>query len=281
MDLIAPGILIKRAGRAPSWNWYALAVALITIYVNAFEIWRWLVESYGELAASVPIIVTVVMIATFLVVAVRSAKGSGRIKWSMVVCGVGLAIMGLIASNPLFPSKAIHVPQYMVIALLVRRGLCSHLSGWPLTLIGFLITIIFGCHDELVQGFHPQRYFGLSDVISNAVGAAAGVLLAHGFSWMDSGQSNGDPPSRLIASIALYMLFAFGFEMVLLYRDRGEGIAVWIAAPLFIGALVWICTDIVSSYSSGWKHALRLIVSIFALAIAYPVIANVTKIEFN
>lgn len=281
MNLTLPGKLTKRARRAPSWNWYVLAVLFIAIYVNAFEIWRWLVESYGKLAASVPVVATLIILTTFLLVAIRSAKGPNRIKWLIVVCAIGLATAGLITSNPLFPSKAIHVPQYMVIALLIRRGLCTHLSGWPLTLMGFLITIIFGCHDELVQGFHPQRFFGLADIVSDAWGAAAGVLLAHGFGWMESNQSNGPPPSRFIAVITLCVLLAFGFELTLLYENRGKNTAVWIAAPLLIGALVWICTDIATSYGSGWKHALRLIVSMLALATVYPAIAYLTEFKFN
>ena len=251
------------------------------IYVNAFEIWRWLVESFGKFAASVPLVTTLIMLAAFLLVAVRSAKGTAHIKWPIVLCAIGFAMVGLIVSNPQFPSKAIHVPQYMVIALLVRRGLCAHLSGWPLTLMVLLTTIIFGCHDELVQGFHPQRYFGLADINADFFGAAAGALLAHGFGWMESNQSNGTSPPWFVVLITLCVLLAFGVELVLLYEFGGESVPVWIAAPLLTATLVWICTDIAFSYGSGWRHALRLVVSMSALATIYPVIGYLTELEFN
>ena len=43
-----------------------------------------------------------------------------------------------------------------------------------------LIATLLGVHDELVQGLHAQRTFGILDIVANGLGAAAGALAALG-----------------------------------------------------------------------------------------------------
>mgnify|MGYP000464329935 CR=1 FL=1 len=163
------------APRASSFIWYAVAALLVALYVNMFALWRGLSHLVGDAAVNVPYAVTLSVLACLGVAAVRTAHSRPRTRWAIVLLALICAGIGLLATDPDFPSKRIHVPQYIALALVVRRGLCSRLSGWPLTILGWAITVVLGCHDELVQGFHPQRTFGLVDVLTNAWGAAAGA----------------------------------------------------------------------------------------------------------
>jgi hypothetical protein len=271
------------AARASSFTWYAVAAALVALYVNMFTLWRGLSGLVGDAAGNVPYGVTLLVLAGLGAVAVRGGRTRTRTRteWFIVACALACAAIGLMATDPDFPSKRIHVPQYIALALVVRRGLSSRLSGWPLTVMGWAITTTLGCHDELVQGFHPHRTFGLVDVLTNAWGAAAGSLLAHGFGWMDAGRSNGATPSRIVVLATLCVLVALGLEPAALNQFKEAVLPYWAMMPLLGGALAWTCADAASRYGDGWRHALGVLVFLSALAAVYPVISHVAPLAFN
>lgn len=269
------------ATRANPFIWYAVAAALVALYVNMFALWRGLSSLVGDAAGNVPYGVTLFVLACLGAVAVRTTRGRMRTNWLIVACALVCAAIGLLATDPDFPSKRIHVPQYIALALVVRRGLCSRLSGWPLTLCGWAITMVFGCHDELVQGFHPQRTFGLVDVLTNGWGAAAGVLLAHGFGWMETGRANGVPPPWTVILATLCALVSMGLELVALNAFKEAVLPYWAMTPLLGAVLAWTCADAVSRYGEGWRHALGVLVFLSGTAALYPVISHVTPLVFN
>ncbi|MHB1218446.1 MAG: VanZ family protein [Alphaproteobacteria bacterium] len=269
------------ASRVGSFLWYAVAAALVALYVNMFTLWRGLSGLIGDAAGNVPYGVTLLVLACLGVVAVRSARSRTRTDWFVVACALACAGIGLLATDPDFPSKRIHVPQYIVLALVVRRGLCLRLSGWPLTLVGWAITVVLGCHDELIQGFHPQRTFGVVDILTNGWGAAAGALLAHGFGWMETGRQNGASPPWAVVLATLCVLVALGLELAALNQFKEAVLPYWAMMPLLGGALAWMCVDAASRYGDGWRHALGVLVFLSALAAVYPVISHVAPLAFN
>ncbi|MGE3503684.1 MAG: VanZ family protein [Alphaproteobacteria bacterium] len=270
-----------KASRGVPFVWYALAAALVALYVNMFALWRGLSGLVGDAAGNVPYGVTLLVLAGLGVVAVRGGRTRTRTEWFIVACALVCAAIGLLATDPEFPSKRIHIPQYIALVLVVRRGLSSRLSGWPLTLSGWVITVVLGCHDELIQGFHPQRTFGLADVLTNAWGAAAGSLLAHGFGWMDTGRANGTAPSSAVLLATLCVLVGFGLELIALNAFKEAVLPYWAMMPLLGGVLAWTCADAVSRYGDGWRHALGVLVFLAGLAALYPVISHVAPLAFN
>ena len=80
-----------------------------------------------------------------------------------------------------FLSSLAHAAVYFILAAL----LCLALRFWkyqivPLALISFIYSVIWGLANELVQFFEPTRSPSISDVISDAVGAALAIAL---FIW--------------------------------------------------------------------------------------------------
>lgn len=268
--------------RAASFIWYAVAAALVALYVNMFALWRGVSGLIGDAAGNVPYAVTLLVLACLGIVAVRSARSRTRTDWLIVACALTCAVIGLLATDPDYPSKRIHVPQYIALALVVRRGLCLHMSGWPLTLVGWMITMVLGCHDELVQGFHPQRTFGLVDVLTNGWGAAAGALLSHGFGWMEkTGRPNGLAPSIPVVFATICVIAGLGLELFALNAFKEALLPYWAMVPLLGGALAWACADVASRYGDGWRHGLSVLVLLSALAAVYPVISHVAPLAFN
>lgn len=266
--------------RTSAWAWYALAAALVALYVNMYSFWRWLSVAVGSEADYLPYVVTLALLGGLGVVAVR-ACGRARVNWWIVACALAFAVAGFMVTDPDYPSKRIHVPEYVVLALVVRRGLSSRLSGWPLTVIGWAIAVVFGCHDELAQGFHPLRTFGMADILTNAAGAAAGVLLAHGFGWMNFDRADGAWPPRFMAMATLCVFAGLGLEVVALDRFRDALLPYWSTLPLLGGVVAWVWADAAASYGKGWRHGLGVLVFASALAAIYPVISHVAPLAFN
>lgn len=277
----AVGVGSMKASRATPFAWYGVALALVAIYVNMFALWRGLSSLLGDAAGNVPYAVTLLVLTSLGVVAVRTAHGRTRTDWLVVACALAGAAIGLLTTDPDYPSKRIHVPQYIALALIVRRGLCARLSGWPLTVLGWAITTVLGCHDELVQGFHPQRTFGLADVATNGWGAAAGALLAHGFGWMDGNRPNGVSPPRVVILATLGVLAALGLELAALNAFKEAVLPYWAMMPLLGGVLAWTWADATSHYGDGWRHALGVLVFLSALAALYPVISHAAPLAFH
>lgn len=169
------------ARASASWLHYLLAAALVALFVNTFDLWVWLLKVLGpERAMLVPFAVAG---GVFLWIAAEAwrRRRDGFVAWALGGAAA-LALLGLALPDPQFPAKRIHIPQYILLALVIRRGLAPHIEGGALVAMTALAGALFGLHDELLQGLHPRRTFGIADLEVNAIGALAGSLIGHGLS---------------------------------------------------------------------------------------------------
>jgi hypothetical protein len=80
--------------------------------------------------------------------------------------------------DPQFAAKKIHIPEYIFIALLCRWALTPFFQNSRyLSLASFLMVVFLGIHDEVLQGFHPERYFGYIDIVVNIGSGVVGCWL--------------------------------------------------------------------------------------------------------
>lgn len=99
----------------------------------------------------------------------------------MITIVLGYAL-GMLAVNGI---EAIHLPQYVVLVLMLMATGFSVESAW-------LLATVLGAIDELWQWQLLRRarpeYFDWNDVVLNAIGAAAGVLIASRWRWTRGGR---------------------------------------------------------------------------------------------
>ena len=78
-----------------------------------------------------------------------------------------------------YPDYVAHSIEYMGLAVLTARafnnGLLRPFSGRTLAL-AFLLCLGYAISDEIHQMFVPNRFADVTDVLSDAAGAAAGLL---------------------------------------------------------------------------------------------------------
>jgi hypothetical protein len=170
----------------------------------------------------------------------RTARLRPQIPW--LLAGVVLAGLALAVTDPAYPAKRIHVPQYALLALVLRRGLGGSMSGWRLTGFGALLTLAFGIHDELIQGLHPDRSYGLTDILVNGLSGAAGSLMAHGSGLFSCpggipeapNSGFGIPPGAWLTAAGA------GFLILALTAWRDAPPPIWLISPLLAGMAVWL-----------------------------------------
>ncbi len=76
---------------------------------------------------------------------------------------------------PSLLQNLVHIPAYGLLAFLWRWSLNAYMQAGTAVVLTLVLTIGFGGFQEFYQTMIPGRYGSLSDVLSNALGAALGI----------------------------------------------------------------------------------------------------------
>jgi len=262
-----------------------VAALLVIAYVNTFELWALLVGSIGpEQAALVPF----VTLAAGLGLAcwwIILHRGTIRIRPVLLIMALALAVLGLALTDPAYPAKRIHVPQYLLLALVLRRALSDHVGGTTLNAVTMVVTLVFGIHDEMLQGLHPSRTYGLRDILVNATAGASGAFLAAGMELWRGPSGPLHLPLRIGAALAVQAAALIFLVMTLMRYVAVVPVdappPVLAGAPLAVGGIVLMTLLGSGSPSPGVRHICMVIVWITLPLALYPVIPHVTPLVFH
>ena len=250
---------------------WALAALLVAAFANAFPLWVWLSQQLGAAAKLLPFALAGLLVAAMLL----AGRGGRRdIRW--LAAGIFAALLGLALADPDFPAKRVHVAEYAVLALVLRRALRPWFVGADLVLAVALLGLLAGLHDEAIQGLMPSRTYGLRDILVDGLGAIAGACLVQGLGFRDAAEQPArwrHMPKLLLAPLAGALLLALalpGFE--------GGPIPPWTAAPLLAGCAA---CSIVPLPQDGWRGFTIALLLILAPLALYPVLSHVPPLVFR
>jgi hypothetical protein len=276
----APG----RTGRFGEAAWYGLALALVAAFVNTFEIWIWLQRQLPPWALTgVPFALTAPLIA-WVGWRLRAHAVLAR-SWPWFAAAAAAAAVAFAITDPAFPAKRAHIPEYMLLALVLRRGLAYHHAGAYLSVMSGIAAAVLGVHDELLQGLHPTRYFGLADIVVNAISAGAGACLGHGLATAADGDAR--PRSAIGGvgvpgwAVAAAAIAGLALLVLVLLRMPGQPMPPWAALPVLAAVACWLLLEAGRGRAPGAGRAVTIVVWLSAAAILEPMIANVTTLDFR
>ncbi len=267
---------------------YAACFFLVLCYVNMFPLWVWLLgqPGYGSWIGRLPVLVTLAVLLLSIVSSVQRFRKGIRVHFIFLALGIGVAFLALAVPDPQIPIKRIHVAEYIVLSFLVRFALSHRLRGNRLVLFTALVTLLFGIHDEMIQGLHPLRYYGWRDMIVNGLAGCGGALLGHGLRFFatasphDADHEPRRPVSPALASFYVLLFAAVGWLVVALYEQRGGSVPVTSLLPLACMCLVITVLYPEVVVDSRAHHGLQAVFWLaFGLTI-YPVLINVAGIRF-
>ncbi len=272
---------------AASLAYYGLAVVVTATFVQAFQAWQLLVAGIGKAAAGqVPFAAAAAAVAAVVAAGWRNRSGW---QWPVVAAAAAAIAAGLWITDAAFPAKRIHVAEYMLLSLVVRRGASRHADGWALTVTTAVLTLLFGIHDELAQGIHPSRTFGLTDIVVDAMGGLAGALAGHtlGLFHRRPGADRGWPEagpwllSALAVAVALALMLA-GIAASIPDSDQLAALMplpLWPVAPVPAAVAVALLLD---PPRRPWlRHAGAVALWLTAATILSPVVAHAVPLAFR
>lgn len=263
---------------------HCLALVLVVAYVNTFVLWREIGYLFGRgVRDGMPFItVGVVMLGVAIYAGVKLRRGTLSVAWLWLGAAMLLTVVGLASTDPAFPAKRIHVPQYVVLAIVLHLSIrASDRTGLTLLFVFFTVAA-YGVHDEFLQGLHPQRSYGLRDMFVDACGAGAGIALVRAFLPVYRGLSVelGTMAVRhgVTAAIALALggVFLFAWAAT---AYRSDILPYWSVLPALAGGLA-LAVAAERLPLRGDRLAVRALAALCVLFAAYPVVINVAFLDF-
>lgn len=166
-----------------------------------------------------------------------------NVDWKWAAAGILFCLIALVFSNPDFPIKRIHVPEYMALSLLLRYAMSMRLQGLKLLFFSAAATMLLGIHDELLQGFHPSRTYGLGDIFTDCSAAAGGAMIWHSCKlFLPAVHVQVETTSNAIDTRAwiflLYLFVAVCCLIIPLVDYRNIAVPYWPFLPI-VSALVF------------------------------------------
>ena len=269
---------IQDRAQIESLGYCFFTVVLMVVFIQTFALWKWLTAALGNTGAMlVPFAAAVVLFGSVLMMRLRK-KASLEFHWLYLLAAAVLAGIALYLPDSQFPAKRIHVAEFMLLAFVIRRGFCRWTSGMSLIVMTASTGIVLGAHDELLQGLHPDRYFGHRDIVVDGLSAIAGALAGHGLRLYDSVPRREEtwiaPPWWALAVVAAALI-------IFLYplpEFRQEPLPWWILTPLFVATFLWYFLD--KTRRVIGDPASVIVWLVFATAL-YPILTHMTPAVFQ
>lgn len=188
--------LMQKTNRAPAQgrrdHSRAILWTLIALYAfvlpDVILIYRAIVDRFGEeVAGKIPAITVVVVGIAYGAAVLLSHRRLENVLFLLPSAMIAVMIIGLEPN----PNKHIHIPEYILAAWLLYAVLSKDYKGKGLFILIFVCATLMGVVDELEQGIHPKRFYGLSDMIVNSSSALIGIFTimglkgvpARGWAW--------------------------------------------------------------------------------------------------
>jgi len=265
---------------------YLLSLLLVPVYVSMFPVWQ-LVNAHvpGDMIAGLPIVLTLaVLLALCLIFYKRRGRTStGPLSRTALFTGIGLCCIALLLPEAHLPAKKIHVVEYLFLSLVVRFAMSPYLHGHALLICSACFTALLGVHDEFLQGLHPARTYGLSDMLVNSLSGCGGSLIWHAcalFRRDVTPDSSGRAASG-VNLIPLYLLWLLAGLLALVvpaYWYRSATIPLWTTLPLVgaaAGAGLWL-----DRFPPAWRHGIIAAGAISLPLTLYPFLTNGDTFHF-
>lgn len=261
-----------------SFAYVGLAAILVVLFIPTIGIWQLLSAKFGStISLLIPVVAVAGLLSILLLFRMR-ARRELPFAWPYIVVAIVLCGIALMMSDPRFPAKRIHVAEYVLVAIVVRRAFCRWTSGTKLIVITAVVSVLFGIHDELIQGLHPKRTFGLRDIAVDGCSAIAGALAGHGLLLNERIEKASSVwPMPNMWSIAAIVL-GLGLMLGPLPAFREVNTPWWIITPMLAAGFIW---HMLERAPRRWGDPATIAAWMAFVSVTYPVLTHVSPLLFR
>jgi len=227
-----------------------------------------------------PIVVAIIFMLSLIGVFAHKGLRPNLI-WIWVA--ILFAGIGLYLPDAAVSSKRTHVAEYMFLAIIERRAFSFHHTGIVLMIWTALMTALLGVHDEILQGLHVQRYYGLRDMVVNAFGALSGTALGHALGLFERGANESshsiDGVAEKYERFGVLILSAAVVLWVLSLKHYiGVAIPWWTVLPLLLVVLGWLRFMKITNYK---LRTANIFYGFGAATLLVPLASELLSLDFR
>jgi hypothetical protein len=186
----------------------------------------------SAMAGKIPIVFIIVMGFVYFISSLMLNKGIKALKM-LVPCIIIVCILIYLEPNP---NKHIHIPEYIIMSWILFEALSLDYLGKGILILIFICSSLLGLVDELLQGIHPERFYGLGDMAMNSAATFIGILTLAGIrrfptgDWTWIGCFN-----QLKKALAFTFFGALGAVLMCMYLfDVKTYLAFWDIYPYWL-----------------------------------------------
>ncbi len=156
---------------------WALAAIYTAALPEAITVYSSIVSHFSaEVAGRIPLVMIIIFGLIYVLAGFLMQRNGRHIKFLIP----GAMIVFVVLSLESNPNKHIHIPEYILLAGILYEAIALDYEGKGIFILIFVCASMLGVVDELAQGLHPQRHYGLGDMAVNSASALIGVLLLMG-----------------------------------------------------------------------------------------------------
>lgn len=259
---------------------YLGCALLVLFYVNLFPVLEIVFRLLGDtFIKGATIGIPIVAAGGILLYFGRGNLGiTSDTHWISVIIGLTICLSALLIPDPKIGIKRIHVSEYLLLSFFVRYVMSYKMQAGSLLLFASFFTVILGIHDEFLQGLHPQRTYGLRDMVVNGVAGVGGGLIWHGFNLFRrniaiSAQSKDGSAIHFIYLVLLsFTLLVFTTQ---LHSFPSPAIPLWPCLPLSAASAFYFF--LIRNNDSDWSHGLMVISYSSFFLLLYPLAVLVQR----
>ncbi|WP_419797011.1 MAG: VanZ family protein [Terasakiella sp.] len=243
-----------------------LPVAIMLCAQNGARVWLFLSEHVE--GQWIVLAVSVVFASGLGVWAYKSSLNFHSLFSSQMILLVGVLAFLFWLPDDRFIVKKLHIPEYIAIALACYWALQPFInSAYAQRYASLIFAMFLGLHDEVMQGFHPERYFGYLDVIVNAGSAITGIWLIR-LLYEGAEQGSFIKDIRVLWSAIFVSLIGVVLFIYLCWSYKGGLLPVWGALPVVLACGPYFILRSSKAMSVDVKFVRNLLVfMIFSLSL--------------
>jgi len=262
---------------------YSSSILLVIMYLNMFPVVKYIVQHYGTTPVLVlPIVITVALLIVIFSFFLKTRLVLKRqASAPLIILGIAVCLAALIVPDHQAPVKRIHVIEYMVLSCLIRYTMSVRLQSTPLLIFSIAFTALLGVHDELLQGLHPLRTYGIRDIFVNALGSVGGGLIWHGFGLFEYPSEVEKQTVRPLGWTYLYLIWLFCSVLLFfipLYFFREKILPIWPAVPLISSLILFVLSA--DKMIPSLSHGVKAVSCVSFTLILYLAAARLTPLVF-
>lgn len=163
---------------------WVIAAIYTLILPDAILIYHVVVKHFSpEIAKKVPLAFVILLGVVYLISSLAMKKGIRSLAL-LVPCAIIVYAFVTLEPNP---NKHIHIPEYIIMSWILFEALALDYRAKGIFILIFICSSLLGIVDELLQGMHPERFYGWQDMVMNSAATVIGIFTLAGLRTAPAG----------------------------------------------------------------------------------------------